>query len=422
MYKFYMALIVFSISIFAQNFGDHFLNKTLRFDYYETGDQKSSIFSFGEMIEEPFWGGSKINLIDTLFYGNYFFEVYELNSENLIYSRGYSTLFQEWQTTDEAKETKVTFSGSVILPFPKNSVKLIFYKRNSRAKFEEVFNYTIDPNDYRIKKERRSIFPAFDIQIAQDPDISYDFVILPEGYTAGEMGKFKDDCKRFSNYLFKYSPFKENKDIISLRGVAAPSEESGTDIPGKNIWKHTLLNSNFYTFGSERYLMTTDFKSVRDIASNAPYDQIVILVNSKKYGGGGIYNFYSLTVADHPTSEQVFIHELGHGIAGLADEYYTSDVAYSEFYPLDVEPWEKNITTLIDFDIKWKLDMDEDTPIPTPQTEQYENTVGVFEGGGYSQRGIFRPSQTSIMLELSADGYNEVSENTIDEVLKYFSK
>ena len=126
-----MALIVFSISIFAQNFGDHFLNKTLRFDYYETGDQKSSIISFGEMIEEPFWGGSKINLIDTLFYGNYFFELYDLNSENLIYSRGYSTLFQEWQTTDEAKETKTTFSGSIIFPYPKNSVKIIFYKRTT---------------------------------------------------------------------------------------------------------------------------------------------------------------------------------------------------------------------------------------------------------------------------------------------------
>ena len=130
--------------------------------------------------------------------------------------------------------------------------------------------------------------------------------------------------------------------------------ESGTDIPGERVYVNTVLNSSFYTFGTDRYLTTQDIKSVNDYAAVAPHDNIIVLINSNKYGGGGVYNYYSGTTAGHPLSPKVFIHEFGHGFAGLADEYYSSDVAYDEFYPLNVEPWEPNITTMVNFDSKWK--------------------------------------------------------------------
>ena len=283
-------------------FNDWFLPKTLRIDYIHAGDANSESYAIGELKSEPVWGGSLVYLIDTLKMGEYYFKVFDLATNTLIYSRGYCTLFDEWQCTEEAKHTRRSITETVVMPFPKKDVRVEFYSRNPKGIYEKKFEYAVDVNSYFISPERRLVFPTYTTLISGDPSVKIDIVILPEGYTALEMEKFKADCDKFTRDFFSYSPYSENRDKFNIRAVLAPSAESGTDIPAKNVWKNTLLNSGFYTFDSERYLMTFDDKSVRDLAANAPYDQIYILVNSSKYGGGSIYNLYSMSVNSNASS------------------------------------------------------------------------------------------------------------------------
>ncbi|MFA3781949.1 M64 family metallopeptidase [Melioribacteraceae bacterium 4301-Me] len=414
-------VFLFATSVYAQiEFNKYFLPKTLRLDYYHNGDKNTEVVSFDKLIEEPYWGGSYKNLVDTLKYGNYYLHVYDDSTGTEIYSRGFSDLFQEWQTTEEAKHVFRSMQGSVVMPFPKNKIRIQIDRRNRKNIFEKKFEYTVDPKSYFIIKEQKVKYPSFRVLYSGLSEKKLDIVIVPEGYTKEEMSKFKEDCKKFVGYLFSYSPFKEFKNKFNIWGIEAPSIEDGTDIPGENVWKNTLLNSHFYTFGSERYLMTTDYFLVRDVASNAPYDQIFILVNTSKYGGGAVYNYYTLSAIDNRLSKQIIVHEFGHGLAGLADEY-GNDNTYQDMYPTDVEPWEPNLTTLVNFSSKWEKLIKPGTPIPTPPTEKYKNTIGVFEGGGYVEKGVYRPTLNSIMNSFSSNEFNEVCKLAIIKIIDFYT-
>jgi len=422
-----MKIIIISLliipALFPQNnFDKYFHNKTLRLDYYHTGDKENDFYSFDELIEEPYWGGSKINLVDKFEYGKYIFMVFDEESNELIYSRGYSTLFNEWQTTEEAKHTVKSFSETVVFPYPKYPVRVEFYSRNKKNEPVKKFEYNIDPKNYFIKTERVDEYESFEVINSGDPSVKVDIIIIPEGYTADEMETFRSDCDEFADYLFNSSPFKENKNKFNIRGINAPSEESGTDIPAEETWRKTLVNTTFYTFDLERYLMTTDNKTLRNVAANVPYDQIYILVNSNKYGGGSIYNLYSVCVNDNQAEEFVFVHEFGHGFASLADEYFTSDVAYQDFYSLDVEPLDPNLTTLIDFDSKWKDMVEDGTPFPTPNTEEYEDVLGAFEGGGYVEKGVYRPRQDCTMKSIVVDNFCPVCKRAIVQMIDFYTE
>ena len=419
---FFFFLIFISISYSQINFNDYFEDKTLRLDYFHTGDKENDYYSFDELIEEPYWGGSKVNLIDKFNYGRYKFEVYDVASNKLIYSRGYSTIFNEWQTTEEAKHTTRTFSETIVFPFPKNPVMVKFYASNKKNEWIKKFEYEVNPENYFIKTERVDEFNNIEVVNSGDPSVKVDIVIIPEGYTEDEMESFNKDCEHFADYLFNASPFRENREKFNIWGIEAPSLESGTDIPKEDIWKKTLVNSSFYTFDLERYVMTYDNKTLRNVASNAPYDQIYVLVNSDKYGGGSIYNHYSMSVTGNKYFEFIVTHEFGHGFASLADEYYTSDVAYQDFYPLDVEPTDPNLTTLVDFEIKWKDMVADGTPIPTPDTDEYKNKVGAFEGGGYREKGIYRPAHDCTMKSLKVDNFCPVCKLTIQQIIDFYSE
>lgn len=421
--KFLICFFSFYSLIFSQiKFEDYFLDKTLRIDYFHTGNFENEYYSIDELIEEPYWGGSKINLIDKFDYGKYEVIVYDSTYEKIIYSRTYSTLFSEWQTTEEAKSTLRTFAETVVIPFPKNKVYVEFFSRNRKNNMIKKFDYVIEPNNIFIKKERVKEFSSIKIHYSGESSKKVDIVILPDGYTKSELEQFKQDCRKFTDYLFTKSPFKENKDKFNIWGVEAPSEQSGTDFPSKGIWNKTLLNTNFSTFGTERYLMTFDNKSVRDVASNVPYDQIYIIVNTNEYGGGAIYNYYSVCVNGNRFSDRVFVHEFGHGFASLADEYVTDDVSYQNFYNLDVEPVDANLTTLVDFDSKWKSLVDPNTPIPTPEKPEYKNRVGAFEGGGYVAKGIYRPMMHCIMRSNAASDFCVVCKRTIQDMIDFYSE
>ena len=414
-------LIATTLIVNAQ-FEKCFHDKTLRIDYYHSGNNETEFYTFSQLLEEPYWGGSKVNLVDTFNYGKYYFKVFDIKTDSLLYSRGYSTLFGEWQTTDEAKTTSRSLMETVVMPFPKDDVRIEFYSRNKKGIFEKKFEYNVDVDSYFIKPERNLEYPAFDVHISGDPAKKVDIVILPEGYSKNELGLFINDCQKFANLLFSFSPYTENKDKFNIRAVLAASEESGNDIPGDSIWKKTLMNTGFYTFDSERYCMTMDNKSVRDLAANAPYDQIYILVNNKKYGGGAIYNYYSVSVNSNILASKIFVHEFGHGFAGLGDEYYNSPTSYNDFYPLDVEPWEPNITTLVNFDSKWKHLLKKKTPIPTPPKKKYLDKPGVFEGGGYVAKGVYRPAYDCLMKSFKGDKFCETCIEAIQKMIDFYSK
>lgn len=387
----------------TDHFDQHFYSKSIRFDYIHAGNATSDFYAVDEIIEEPYWAGSKVNLVSTFDYGNYKVILKDALSGEVLYSQGYSTLFSEWQTTPEALLTTRAFNENVVFPFPKKQVIIEFHNRSKDQQWALKFTYALNPDSYFIKKERRHEYPYFVINQAGNPSTSLDIVFIPEGYTKDEMKKFRADCERLAGYLFQNHPFDAYKSRINIYGVEAPSAQSGADVPGKDVWRKTIVNSSFYTFDIERYLTTSDMKSVRDIAANAPYDHICIVANSPVYGGGGIYNFYALFTSDNPYADYVFIHEFGHSFGGLGDEYYNSEVAYDNFYNLATEPWEPNITTLVDFDSKWKSMVDAGTPVPTPANYSDTSVVGAFEGGGYMAKGIFRPT---IDCTMKSNSYN----------------
>ena len=402
------------------SFNQWFEHKTLRIDYILSVKADTIIASLEQLKEEGPWAGTISHLIDPFNYGNYRIAVYDSATNKLIYTNGYSALSNEYQSTPEAKKYFKTFYESVNIPYPKKTVKFILYQRDKHMNLHTLLERYINPKDIFISREK-TLYHAHNLIINGDINHKVDLVIIGDGYTENQEQEFEKEAEYFIKALFSYEPFKTYKDYFNVRTVFVPSPDSGTDIPGQNVWRNTVLNSHFYTFGIERYLTTEDYKTVKDIAAAAPYDQIIVLVNTDKYGGGGFYNYINLTAAKNPLADRVFVHEFGHAFAGLADEYWTSDVAVEDYYDTTKEPWEPNITTLVNFDSKWK-DMVADTvPIPTPSTPEYKNVVGAFEGGGYVPKGIYRPMQNCLMRSLSWP-FCKVCQRSIEQIIKYYSE
>jgi len=420
---FILSFLICSASVTAQiRFDDYFIDKVLRFDFMFSGNNQNTLIYPMGMKEEPFWAGSNKNLIDPFDYGNFKYEVYDDASGLLIYSRGFSSLFQEWQTTAEAKTLSRSFYEVATMPYPKNRIKFTISGRKRDGTFSELFDIKIDPSDYFIRKEKPIDVATSFMKKGGDPHSSVDIAFIAEGYRKDEMDKFHADVKKMTNCLFSEEPFKSYEDRFNIMAVDAVSQDSGTDVPGEGIYVNTALNSSFYTFDLDRYLTTQDIKTVNDYAAAVPHDAIIVLINTTRYGGGGVYNYYSGMSSGNILSDKVFVHEFGHGFAGLADEYYSSTVAYEEFYPLDVEPWEPNITTMVDFSSKWKKDLVKGTPVPTPAEDKYTNVTGVFEGGGYSAKGIFRSEMECRMKSNGPKGYCTVCSKAIKEMIGFYIK
>jgi hypothetical protein len=414
-------LLCITIASYAQ-FGKYFKNRTLRFDYYHSGSFEVEYVMPDEMILEGKWAGPRKHLIDPFDFGADKIMVYDSVSDKLIFTRGFSSLFIEYQATEEAKSQCGNFPESILMPLPKKTVRLEYYSRGKDMVWVKRYESCINPRKDEIKIKTGNTYPTETIVSSGSPKNKLDLVILPEGYTVAEMPKFLDDCKRFTSYLFETDPYGQFIKKVNVRAVIAPSEESGTDIPGDTVSRSTLLNSSFYTFGSDRYLMTNDFKKVRDIASSMPYDQIIILVNHPRYGGGGIYNFYAISTVDNENSGLVFTHEFGHSFAGLGDEYSGSGSATEDVYSRNKEPWEPNITTLVNFDAKWKNMLSAGTPVPTPETDEWKGKTGVFEGAGYMKNGIYRPYIDCSMNVVRFNNFCPVCQRAIKEMIEYYSR
>ena len=360
----------------AQDYNSWFTKDVLRIDFAHSGDAKSEYYFAEQFYKKKAWAGTYSKLIDKTGYGDNFFEVYDSTSQKLIYSRGYNNLFYEWQETAEAKLTNRSFEEVIRFPFPKNTVNVKLYKRLKNGELNLLHELFVNPTSYRINKGEKFDFKTDKIHGKLPSNKAVDVVLLAEGYTKEEMGIFLKDAHELTEFLFETEPFNQVKEQFNIWIVMSESEESGTDISGQDIWKNTILNSHFYTFNSERYLTSQSIKTIHDVAALVPYDQVYVLVNSDKYGGGGIFNYYNLSSTHNKMSPWVFIHEFGHGFAGLADEYYDASTLLSDMYDLETEPWRPNITTMVDIDSKWKSKLDKDTPIPTPATEEKKNKIG----------------------------------------------
>jgi len=417
-----LSLIFVAVSLQAQiKYEDYFTDNTLRFDYNRCGTASSEQIGFEQMKQEGKWSGPRTQLIDPFAWGEYRVELVDKATKKMIYSRGYAGLYSEWQSTAEAKTTARCFYETVLVPYPKKPAVLSLYSRDRKTKLIKTFEYQIDPASYFISKEAGQVYKSYMVHDSGDPCQKVDIVFIPDGFTAGEMDQFSEAVKRFSKGLLDTPPFAAAADQFNCWLVEAPSTESGTDIPGKGIYKNTLLGTSFYTFDSERYNMTYDIKSVRDVAANTPYDIIIILVNSEKYGGGGVYNYYGCFTANNKQSVGVFIHEFGHTFAWLADEYYTSDVAYQDYIDMTVEPIQPNVTNMVDFGKKWKKMIKPGTPVPTPRKPEFNGILGAYEGGMYSAKGIFSPMAKCKMNWLE-DPFCPVCSKTLVDMINYYTK
>lgn len=412
-----------SQNIAKVDFNTWFMPKTLRVDYLLAGNNEVETAYFSQMKEEPNYGGPQTQLIDPFSYGTYRYILMDSVSGKIIFTKGFSTLFQEWRGTEEAKKIQRAFPMTAVMPFPKNTVKFIIEKRSNKTnEFEKLFERYIDPADYFIIKENIPSLKFTMIRNSGKPAGNVDIALISEGYTAMEMDKFRADAKRISDYIMSVSPYTEFAGKFNFYAIEAPSAESGVTIPGKDIYVSTNIHSSFYTFNMDRYLTSFDTKSMYDIASVVPYDLIFVLVNSKRYGGGGFYNHYGEGTVDHQLSEIVAVHEFGHQFAGLADEYYTSEITYSDFYNLKFEPWEPNITTNVDFKSKWASMVTTGTPIPTPRTDNFKGSVGMFEGGGYVAKGVYSPVMDCRMKSNEAPGFCPACKEAIRKMIRFYTE
>lgn len=417
-------------------FENYFSNKTLRLDYAHSGNATSEEFCMKHLIDDGVWAGRTKTLINPYRLGVYFYEIYDVTSGALIYSEGINTVFSEWQTIAEAKEKTLTFNESIRLPLPKKQAKLLMYKRDSVNALNPIWEYIINPTDVA-PLATSEVFNCPVVPLVANGDCAskVDIVILGDGYTPAEMDKFRGDAGFFVESFFSVEPFKSRKSDFNVRMVEVPSENSGVQYPSQNYYPNNPLKTSYSTFGIDRYVLTYDDWTFRSYAALAPYDFAVILLNSTKYGGGGIYNLYITAAARSHSNGYVMVHEMGHHIAALADEYYSSEVAYAPA-STSIEPWEFNVTALLNrSEIKWGGLIKEGTPIPTPWAKSLydvagrnrdtllvnDRTVGAFEGANYLSKGMYR-SEVNCIMFAQADYFCAVCNDGINKILDLYIK
>ena len=414
-------LLLTTITLCAQSFNDFFINQTLRLDYVFTGNTAHQSIYLDELSKLPTWAGRQHHLNSLPLDGNGQITVSDLTSGQCIYKTSFSSLFQEWLSTDEAKETAKGFENSFLVPYPKQPVVVEITLFNSRKEKMATLKHTVRPDDILIHQKGLSHLTPHQYLLKNGDEKScIDVAILAEGYTEKEMELFYKDAQRACESLFFYEPFKSMKQKFNIVAVASPSLDSGVSVPRTNEWKKTAFGAHFDTFYSERYLTTSRVKSIHEALAGIPYEHIIILANTGVYGGGGIYNSYTLTTAHHPMFKPVVVHEFGHSFGGLADEYFYDNDVMTDTYPPNVEPWEQNITTRVNFESKWKDMLLPNTPIPTPKEKQKTYSVGVYEGGGYSAKGIYRPAYDCRMRTNEYPQFCPVCQRAIKRVIEFY--
>ena len=445
-------------------------DRTMRVDYFHTGGPKSGeTFALDRVVSDGPWPGSRTQLIDQTNLGPYRFEVREAASKALLYSRGFASIYGEWATTAEARSAHRTFHESLRFPWPSAPVLVAVQKRDANNQFADAWTTTVDPGSRFVNAaaaaRREGVWTVFENGPAAQ---KVDLLVISEGYTRAEMPKFHADVKRLVGALFAQEPFRSRRTDFNVRALDIASAHSGVNRPNAGVFRRTPVSAEFNVFDSERYVLTLDNRALRDAAASAPYEFIEILVNERTYGGGGIFNDQATASVDSAYSDYVFIHEFGHHFAALADEYYTSDVAYETGAVARKEPWEPNVTALLDpGTLKWRDLVDPGTPLPTPWPKEaferqsaliqarrreirqrkapesemdalfreqqaadeallnsgpFASAVGAFEGASYEARGLYRPQADCIMFTRDRVGFCAVCRRAIARIIDLYAR
>lgn len=418
-----LIILVFTIPIlcFAQHFDQFFVNKTLRINYLHIGKNNTEKVEIVSIHHGSKWSGTRSYLIEPQRYGDMQIELFDVESGKLIYCRSYSCLFGEYASTTRAETETGSFEEVVNVPYPINKVNYRITSFNRKLVPTVLYNGTFDPKTTQSKAFSKN-YKIKKIHIGGKAENSLDILFIPDGYSKNDKDLMISDMKVFADHILNCHPFNDHKEKINIRAIEGYSEESGITDPNANVYKNSLLNCSFNTIDLDRYLMCLNLFKMHDIADDAPYDLIVLICNTEKYGGGGIYNFYCTVNNKGVKSDYVIVHELGHLLAGLGDEYFSSDVSVRDYYPEGIEPVEPNLTTLVAFEKKWKNMIEVETPIPTPDTKQYNKVLGVYEGGGYVAKGVYRPWKDCTMKEAIYNNFCPVCNKIITEMLEYYSK
>jgi len=406
-----------------------FQDQALRIELFLFGTGSDLKVVPGKIVQEPIWPGPRKQLVFPFPYGKNAIRVYDLESDRLIYSFGFDTLYSEYATTEPASQGKwKAFPISVRFPKPKSRFRIELLSRRKDNHWETIWSESMKPSDKNIRREGVDFGDTvFELQKTGDPKDRLDLVFLAEGYTVSEKEKFYADAQRMTQYMFEHEPFRRHRGKFNVSAVFRPSSESGVDEPDQRRYRNTALGASFNTLEIDRYLLTDQGHTLREYAAQVPYDSVVVLVNSKRYGGGAICLDYCVSTVDDPKSEAVFLHEFAHSIAYLADEYIGS-VTYNDIYPEGVEPVEPNITRELDpAKIKWKDALTTGVPLPTPKgfgaaTQETASIVGAFEGGGYLKTGMYRPEKSCAMGSgLDPFRFCIVCEKAIEQMIEYYA-
>lgn len=417
-----LATLLLSSSLFAQkqDFEDIFKDGTLRIDYTFMGNASEQYVALREMSYTDNWYGRRINLDNVPLKGNGDLTLTDIATGATIYKTSFSSLFQEWITTPEALELSKSFEFTLLVPMPLNKCVATLVLRDNTGK-ESSHKFTIDPEDVLIRNlSKQKPLPYKYIHKGGDSKEAIDVVILAEGYTAEQMELFMEDAIIAKKEILSYEPFSSHTEKFNFIAVQSPSLNSNVSVPQAGDWRDTAVSSNFMTFYMARYLTSGNVYDMYDLVTNIPCEHFIILANTGTYGGGGIYNSYTLTTAHHKDFRPVVVHEFGHSFAGLGDEYFYDNADDNDnMHSLKHEPWEPNITTLVDFESKWADMMPEGIEVPTTVTpERTANyTVGLYEGGGYLSKGIYRPTDVCRMRNNTAERFCPVCERAIERVI-----
>ena len=396
----------------AQRFEDYFVGKTLRIDYNFSGNNREQSISVDQLNVLPQWYGKTNNLASLPVEGNGQITVRDHKTQKVIYKNSFSTLFQEWLSYPEAASgIRRSFENVLLVPFPKDTIDITLDLRNNRREVMTSLTHQVVPTDILIRHiGEPDITPYTLLQQAKDTSRCIHIAFLAEGYQQNEMQTFIQDAKSAIEALFSHEPFQSNRDKFNIIAVEAPSVDSGTSEPSKGIWKNTALHSHFDTFYSDRYLTTLHLKDMHDWLAGTPYEHIIVLVNTENYGGGGILNSYNLSMTHHPAFRPVVVHEFGHSFAGLGDEY-AYEAEQIPMYPIDIEPWEPNLTTKVNFTGKWE-----------GLIGKKDKKIGLYEGAGYSTKGVYRAYPDCRMRTNDNPEFCPACQQAIQRLIDFYTK
>lgn len=319
-------------------FDSFFIDKTLRINYIHTGNNEEESFKAKYLYDDGPWYGRTNNLTNPYRLGDYYYELRDVESDEVIYSDGMSTYFSQWQNSKEAKIVKKSFNEAIRVPYPAKDARLVMYKIDSLDVMHQVWEYVIN----RKAKTLVETTPYYNHRIIRlldsgEPTKKVDIVILGDGYAAAETSVFDADAMHFYKSLFQYEPYKSRKSDFNIHAIQIVSENG-----------HNRLKTSDGTLGHDRYVLTNDEWPYSELSTQSPYDYIVILLNTDKNCGGSLYNTYITTAIHSQSDDYVINHEMGHLIAGVADEFYLNDTSQITDSIVFLHDYEEIINKVLD--------------------------------------------------------------------------